>query len=92
MQLTVTKRQINIQNEISTGPFLYLYTDYKAITRELASRNHVHPIIRRANKNKIKRNTNFFFYVISGYYDVSNLVWGCCKILNTTVFFIEIPI
>ena len=49
------------------------------------------PIMGRANRNKIKTKTDFF-YVFSGYYDVSNLVWGYCKILNTTLFFIEIPI
>ena len=98
MQLTITKRPINIKNEISAEAFFYLYTDYKACTRERASQKpcgnlmeQFQPIIGHANKNKIKRKPDFF-NVISGYYDVSNLVWGCCKILNTTLFFIEIPI
>ena len=98
MQLTITNRRINIKNEISADAFLYLYTDYKACTRERASRKpcgnlmeQFHSIIGSENNNKIKRKTDFF-YMIFGYYDVSNLVWGCCKILNTTLFFIEIPI
>ena len=98
MQLTITKRRINIKNEISAKAFLYLYTDYKAWTRVRASRKpcgnlmeQFRTIMGRANRNKIKTKTDFF-YVFSGYYDVSNLVWGYCKILNTTLFFIEIPI
>ena len=85
MQLTITKRRINIKNEISAEAFLYLYTGYKACTRERASRKscgnlmeQFQPIIGSANKNKIKRKTGFF-YMISGYYDVSNLVWDVAK-------------
>ena len=70
MQLTITKRRINIKNEISAEAFLYLYTDYKACTRERASRKpcgnlmeQFQPIMGRANKNKIKRKTDFFYVV-----------------------------